>query len=345
MRFSPGTDMLVCDHCGNTQRVAGDTPRNMLAEVPLGRALSADLPDAQMEITRVTTCPNCAAEVAFEAGRHATECPFCATPVVADTGTNRHIKPRGVVPFALDEASARDAMTRWLGSLWFAPSGLQRYARRNRAMQGLFVPYWTFDARSRSRYRGERGTVYFVTQTVVRDGKRQTVQVPRVRWRAASGQVARDFDDVLVPATTSLPDSFLAGLAPWDLTALAPYTPAYLAGFTAEAYGVPLDRGHAAARKVMQRTILRDVRFDIGGDRQRVHDVASDFSAETFKHILLPVWVAAYKYRGETFRFVVNGQTGQVQGARPFSRIKIALAVLAGAILAAILGYIYATTQ
>src|SRR5690606_29949485 len=139
---------------------------------------------------------------------HAAECPFCATPVVTDTGTHRHIKPRGVLPFALTETQAREAMNDWLGRLWFAPNGLREYARKGRRMQGIYVPYWTFDADTKSAYRGERGTVYYETQTVMRDGRRETVQVQKIRWSAKSGRVARFFDDVLVLASRSLPKRF-----------------------------------------------------------------------------------------------------------------------------------------
>ena len=71
-----------------------------------------------------------------------------------------------------------------------------------------------------------------------------------------------------------------------------------------------------------------------------MHDINTQVSDVTFKHILLPVWLAAYKYRGKTYRFVVNGRTGRVQGERPWSAIKIALAVIVGLIVAAAAGYI-----
>ncbi len=346
LRFAPETGALVCDHCGNSERIDGAGFHfQPIAELDLRRGLSADLPADQMEETRVAQCPNCAAQVEFEGGKHATECPFCATPVVVDTGTNRHIKPRAVLPFAQTESTARDAMKDWLGSLWFAPNGLQEYARKGRKMQGIYVPYWTYDADTRSSYTGQRGTVYYVTQTVVRDGKRQQVRVPKVRWRSASGRVARFFDDVLVLASKSLPKKYTDALEPWDLSALEPYTPEYLAGFRAEAYAVSLEDGFAEARAHMDRVIERDVKFDIGGDRQRVHSINTDLSKLTFKHILLPVWLAAYKYRGKTYRFVVNGRTGRVQGERPYSAIKITIAVILGAIAAGIIGYIVAMNQ
>ena len=346
LRFDPRQGQMVCAHCGHMEPLdQGPWAAAKIRELDFNTALKGDLPAPEIEETRVSSCPNCAAEVAFDPAIHAKECPFCATPVVMDTGTHRHIKPRAVLPFALDEPTAHDAMNGWLGSLWFAPNGLQNYARKGRKMDGIYVPYWTYDADTSSRYSGERGTVYYQTRQVIRDGKPTTVKVAKVRWRAARGQVARFFDDVLILASKSLPKRFTDGLAPWDLAALEPYTPEYLAGFRAEGYAVTLEEGFTEARAVMDGTIRRDIKFDIGGDRQRIHQVDTQIRDVTFKHILLPVWLAAYKYRGETYRFVVNGRTGKVQGERPYSAIKIALAVIAGLCAAAAFGYFYATTQ
>ncbi|APE42831.1 primosomal protein N' (replication factor Y) - superfamily II helicase [Sulfitobacter alexandrii] len=343
LRYDPGAGRLVCDHCGNTQPLEGaSAPAGAIAELDLESGFAAALDAGEMQETRVTTCPNCAAQVEFDGTEHAKECPFCATPVVVDTGTTRQIKPRGVLPFALDEATARDAMTNWLGRLWFAPGGLQEYARKGRRMQGIYVPYWTYDADTKSAYRGERGTVYYVTRTVMRDGKRVQEQVPQIRWQPVSGRVGRFFDDVLVLASTALPKRYTDALEPWDLSALEPYAPEYLAGFRAEAYSVSLQDGFVQARAHMDRVIERDVRFDIGGDRQRIHGIETQLGNLTFKHILLPVWLAAYKYRGKTYRFVVNGRTGRVQGERPYSAIKIAFAVILGLAAAAIIGYLAA---
>jgi DNA-directed RNA polymerase subunit RPC12/RpoP len=346
-RFEPGRGALICDHCGNTGALEGTgaSTAKAIDELDFRAALDAELPQSEIEETRVSKCPNCAAQVEFDADVHATECPFCATPVVTDTGAHRHIKPRGVLPFALTEPEARTAMTDWLGGLWFAPNGLQDYARKGRSMQGIYVPYWTFDADTRSAYTGERGTVYYETRTVMRDGKPQTVQVAKVRWRSARGKVARFFDDVLVLASTSLPKRFTDALEPWDLSEMEPYAPEFLAGFRAEGYAIGLEDGFVEARAYMDRIIARDIKFDIGGDRQRIHTVDTQLGAITFKHVLLPVWLAAYKYRGETYRFVVNGRTGRVQGERPWSKGKIAIAVLAGLIVAGIIGFVLATQQ
>ncbi len=347
LRFEPGATRLVCTHCGHVQEIPAlprHAQKDALGELDLAAALRGGLSDLAMEEPRTVRCDGCGALVEFQGAEHARECPFCATPVVVGTGTNRQIKPQAVLPFRLGEGEARAAMTKWLGRLWFAPNGLVEYARKGRPMNGIYTPYWTFDAASRSRYAGARGTYYYETRTVTVtvNGKpeRRQEQVRKIRWSPASGWVTRDFDDVLVLGSTSLPAGYTEALAPWDLSALEGYRTDYLAGFTAEGYTVPLDEAHGKARVIMDRVIRDDVRRAIGGDEQRIDRIDSQFSLETFKHVLLPVWLAAYKYNGRTYRFVVNGQTGKVQGERPWSAWKIAFAVVVAVAVAATVAWL-----
>ena len=137
MRFAPGGDKLICDFCGHESALTGGFTGGAIRELDFRKALDAQLPEAETEETRILSCPNCGARFEFDADVHATECPFCATPIVTDTGTQRQIKPRGLLPFALEERDARKAMTDWLGRLCFAPGGLQDYARKGRKMQGI----------------------------------------------------------------------------------------------------------------------------------------------------------------------------------------------------------------
>ncbi len=340
LRYNPTSSHLACVHCGETEALdlSGVKP---VVEQDFNSALQKGVPAQDIEETQVTPCPNCGAQVEFDAFEKAKECAFCATPVVGASAPHRHIKPRGILPFALTEEEARKEMTQWLGGLWFAPNGLQKYARKGRKIRGIYLPYWTFDAQTKSQYHGQRGDDYFVNKTVMRDGKPTTVQERRTKWRHVSGRVARFFDDILVLASPSLPEKFTKDLAPWDLSEMEPYLPDYLAGFEAEAYSVELEDGYVIAAKHMERVILRDVKFDIGGDRQRVHDINTQISDVTFKHVLLPIWMAAYKYKGKSYRFVVNGRTGRVQGERPYSIWKIASATALALIVAGIAGYLY----
>lgn len=369
LAFRPGQQSLVCDWCGHRQQIGPGTARAPgrhsddssddaalqwaetkpalspgLEEIPLekGLALYRGVEDI-VQTVRTLSCPNCGAQVDLDDDHHASACPFCATPVVTDTGPTRRIKPQGVLPFALTEAEARAAMKSWLGSLWFAPSALTAYARKARRLTGVYSPFWTFDSDTTSGYRGQRGDAHYVTVQSMQNvnGKSQMVsrQERRIRWTPVSGQVARQFNDMLIPASTALPPRFAEAMKPWDLSALAEYDPAFLSGFEAEGYTVALADGHEAARRQMAQIIHQDARRAIGGDEQRVDHIDSRFANETFKHVLLPIWSAAYRYNGKSYRFVVNGQTGKVMGERPWSVWKIGAAVAVA--LVALAAFLY----
>ena len=331
LRFQPGTTALRCPHCGHEEPIPD--ARGAIPELDLREAADQAAPEAPMEELRVVQCQSCGAQVEFQEDIHAKVCPFCAAPIVTDTGLRRFIKPQAQLPFLLTEEAARAEMTRWLGRLWFAPSNLTAYARAGRSMDGIYVPYWTYDAETRTEYSGQRGTVHYETRpvTVVVNGRSQTQmqQVARVTWRQARGRVARTFDDVLVLGSKSLPKRYTDAIAPWDLSALSAYEPRFLAGFRAEGYTIPVEEAYGEAAEIMREVIRQDIRRDIGGDQQRIGAMETAVGALTFKHVLLPVWLAAYRYRGKTYRFVVNGRTGAIEGERPYSSVKIFLFVFA----------------
>lgn len=338
LRYAPELDALKCAHCGYDEKIPED--RGRTPELDLRAVERHALPPSATEAMRIAQCPSCGARIEFDAEIHAKECPFCASPIVTHTGIERQIKPQAQLPFLISERQARDGLRAWLGRLWLAPSDLKAYARADRALDGIYIPYWTYDAETRSTYTGQRGTIHHVTRpaTVVVNGRRQTVmqQQAEIRWAPAAGRVARNFDDVLVLGARSLPKTFTDRLEPWDLSALTTYDPRFLAGFRAEGYTVAVDEAYGEARRMMNAVIESDVRRDIGGDQQRIGRIETDVGALSFKHVLLPIWVAAYRYRGRSFRFVVNGRTGAVQGERPWSSWKIG-AVIALAIVVAIL--------
>ncbi len=340
MRFDPEANKLKCPYCGHEQDFDGEGQSGLAnTEQDFQAALDNELPEEDIEENRITDCSNCGAQVEFEGDTYSKECPFCASPIVVEPRMSKQIKPKGVMPFVLSEDKARDAMTEWLGKLWFAPGNLQEYAKKGRKMQGVYVPYWTYDAQSESDYVGERGTYYYVTETytATENGKSvtKTRQVRKTRWHRVSGHVSKFFDDILVLASKSLPKRFTDKLAPWDLSALMDYSPSYIAGHSAEAYTVELAEGFAEAEAIMEREIRALVHRQIGGDEQRINALNTALSKLTYKHVLLPVWLAAYKYQGKTYRFVVNGQSGKVKGERPWSKAKIALAVLGGIVVVA----------
>jgi DNA-directed RNA polymerase subunit RPC12/RpoP len=331
VEFAPGTDSLECPYCG--QRTAIPAGEALIEEQDFLSVTAADLgADGETEEVTSVQCQSCGALVEPSPHHEAFPCPYCGSSIVTTEKSQRLIKPQALLSFRIERARATELFRTWIGRLWFAPNALKKLARIDGRLQGLYAPYWTYDADTISRYSGQRGDNYTVTRTrtVVRGGKtvRETYQAVEIRWRPASGTVSRDFDDVLVVGSSSLPRDLAEELEPWDLENLAPYTDEYLSGFLAERYQVDVKSGWVRARERMESVIRQDVNRDIGGDHQRIHSLRTDHSAVTFKHVLLPMWICSYRYRSEIYRFLVNARTGEVQGQRPWSWVKITLTAL-----------------
>ena len=150
------------------------------------------------------------------------------------------------------------------------------------------------------------------------------------------------FDDVCVLASQSLPDHVTRALEPWDLNNLTPYKDGFVSGFQTECYQTDVQQGFDLSKSVMEETIKTTIRQQIGGDTQHINTIHVVYRDITFKHILLPIWISAYKYNTKVFHFIINGRSGEVQGQRPYSAIKIALAVIA---VLVIVGVIYSLSQ
>lgn len=345
-RFAPDHRALECGYCGETTPI-GPIPGTVREQDFVEWLDAGGAERVATRSERVLPCDRCGATTTIDESVRSTECAFCGHPLVADPVTCHQIPVTGVLPFRIDRGAARDRLRRWLGSLRFAPSGLVKRIRSDDPLQGIYSPHWTFDTATSSRYRGQRGDHYWVTQTmtVMVNGRPQvqTTQVRRTRWSPASGRVRRDFDDVLVLATDSLPTRYAAELAPWGLHEVEPYDPRFLAGFRAETYRVPLRAGFERAKALMDPAIRERVRRDIGGDEQRISHLDTTYREVTFKHLLTPIWISTYRYRDRAFTFLVNGRTGEVQGQRPYSAWKIAGAILLG--LALIAGIAWVASQ
>jgi hypothetical protein len=336
MQFSPEAGQLKCAHCGQTQAlIAG----SKVVAHDFNEAAAGNLMQPITAKAVQVTCSGCGSVVAFEPPEVAGNCSFCGTAIVAQPkAADPLIAPDGVLPFAVPKPSALERLQQWLKSRWFAPNALKRLARPE-GFNGVYLPYWTYYCHTDSTYTGERGEHYYTTETYTENGETRTREVQHTRWYSASGSVSGDFNNVLVPATTAVPEDRLNKLEPWDVNALCGYEPGYLAGFRAQRYQLELAQGFEKAKAVMAREIDGWVRQDIGGDEQRVLSVNTIFSRIFFLHLLLPVWIGAYQFQGKIYHIVVNARTGDVEGERPYSPWKIGL--LVAAIIAVVLLYFY----
>jgi ribosomal protein S27E len=335
MVFDPETGGLKCPYCGHAEAVSA-ARSSKLQPHPFDEAASRAEPLAPNAVQ--ATCDGCGSTVVFEPPEVAGTCPFCGNAIVMQPkAADPLIAPDAVLPAGIAKSAAQTQVRKWLASRWFAPNALKQLAQQE-GINGVYLPFWTYMADADSRYTGERGEHYWDTEVYTDtddQGRRvqRERQVQRTRWYPASGRVARHFDDVLIPATRSVNEARLMALEPWGLESLRPYEPAYLAGFKAQRYQVELDEGFEKAKHIMAGIIQGDVERDIGGDEQRVFSINTDYANVMFEHLLLPVWIGAYRFQQKVYQVAVNARTGEVQGERPYSVVKIALLVAAVVLL------------
>jgi LSD1 subclass zinc finger protein len=337
LEYHPGVADLKCAYCDHVQHIPQDAGE--IRELDFARfARQADVSEAVLSgQTSEKRCVACGATVQFAPEIATDQCPFCDSPLEPEPrAASPQMQPQGVLPFGIDQSQAENHFRQWVKSRWFAPNRFKRTAELHHIF-GLYVPHWTYDAMTWSYYTGQRGTVYYVTVGSGKNRRRQR----RVRWTPVSGRVDHFFNDVTVCGSKSLPRPLVDSLEPWGLTELKPFRPEYLKGFRTERYQLGSPEGFVMAREKMDQRIQSLIRSDIGGDEQRITDVNTHIDNVTFKLVLLPMWVSAYRYGAKVHQVVVNGRTGKVEGTRPYSAVKITLAVLAGLLaLAAFIGFI-----
>jgi LSD1 subclass zinc finger protein len=329
LTYQPGTRHLACAYCGAANEITEAIVSVRIEETDYEAYLKIEPVSAETEQVETVQCSNCGASTTLQPGIVSDRCPFCDTPlVIANAGNSIMIRPHYLLPFHVDRKEAAAGFKKWCNRLWFAPSDLVKKVSADK-LTGIYLPYRTFDAETATHYTGQRGTYYYTTEsyTVTENGQTvtKTREVRHTAWSSATGVVNNLFDDLLVLASFSLPEKYSRKLEPWDLHELVTYNEKFLSGFRTETYRTDVQTGFNGAKQMMVPDIEETIVGDIGGDEQRIDDYDTQYYNVTFKQILLPLWISTYRYNNKVYRFMVNARTGEVQGERPYSALKIIL--------------------
>jgi Zn finger protein HypA/HybF involved in hydrogenase expression len=325
-RWDPARKALVCPYCGTVAPGELASDGSKIREID--RSLGTDDRGWQTERTAVK-CQSCQAICVFEPKHVAQRCEFCGSAqLVAYEETKAPIRPESLLPFKISESDIRESIRKWYASRWFAPNRLKRGALTD-TVHGLYIPYWTFDAQVHAAWTAEAGHHYFESESYTdSNGRSQTRQVQRTRWVSAAGDLEHFFDDELVPATVGVPPDLLRKVEPFPTAELVPYDASYVSGWVVEQYQIDLVAAAQQAQSEMKEKVNALCAAEVPGDTYRNLHVEADFSAQTFKHMLVPVWMLTYTFGAAVYAVVVNGYTGAIAGRYPKSWIKIALLVL-----------------
>jgi len=334
-QWNAAKQALVCPFCGTVSPAKIDAT-GAIQEHDLVTALRG-IPDDQRgwQAEKVSVkCQSCQAITVFDAGRVGQRCDFCgSSSLIPVDQIKAPIRPESLLPFKAAESAVRDKIRAWYSSLWFAPNRMKSAAHTD-TVKGFYLPYWTFDAQVAADWTAQSGYHYYETESYTDgDGKRQTRQVQRTRWEPSWGHVDQFFDDELVPASVGAQPALLRKIEPFPTHDVVPYDPGYLAGWVVEQYQIDLVNAANLARDDMQKKITQLCAQAVPGDTYSDLQVNANYDAQTFKHILLPVWLLVYNYDGKAFQVVVNGFTGAISGNYPKSWIKITLAVFCALVL------------
>jgi hypothetical protein len=331
-QWNPAKQALVCPYCGNVSPAQLNQATGEIQEHDLVTALRDYAQERRgWKTERIAVkCQSCQAISVFEPGRVAQRCNFCgSSAIVPSTEIKAPIQPESLLPFKLGEDQVRDSIHQWYRTRWFAPGRLKSAALTD-TVRGVYLPYWTFDAQAHADWAAESGYYYYTTESY-RDanGQTQTRQVQHTRWEPSAGAVDHFFDDELVSASIGVASDLLGKIEPFPTKQLVAYDPGYLAGWVVEQYQIDLIAAAQRSRERMDAELRNMCAAQVPGDTYRNLQAQPRYSNQTFKHILVPIWLLTFNYGSKTFQAVVNGYTGQIGGKYPLSWVKILLLVLA----------------
>jgi len=335
--WHPRRQVLACAYCETESPYEIDADGE-IREIDLVRTLR-EMPDelrGWKAEKRTVACRSCKAVSVFDPTRVGQNCDFCGSPELVDyEEIKAPIRPQSLLPFKVSAEQIRESLRRWFKGRWFAPGALKSKAMVD-TVHGVYIPYWTFDAQADCPWQAESGHYYYTSETY-RDsqGRTQTRQVRHVRWRPASGRVEHAFDDQPVSGTHGVDATLLDKIEPFPTTELVPYDTAYLSGFVVEHYRVVLVDAAQQARQAMEQHLERLCAERVPGDTYRNLQISPVYSEQTFKHILVPVWLLTYTYRNTPFQIVANGYTGEIAGRYPKSFWKIFFLIMTAVVVIA----------
>ena len=318
---------LKCTHCGYYEAPKSETVGKGAQQFEFTIETMERAIYGWGEARKALECQNCGAEITLPVQAMTATCPFCASSKVVHRPASQDIlRPKFLIPFKIEEQVCMKIAREWLGSTWMTPKEL-RQAAMVADFIPIYLPFWTFDATATSKWQAEVGHTreerYYDRSS--HEWKTRTKTV----WRWESGQVQLPFDDVLIQGTRFISRLLLGRINVYKFDGLVPYEPSYLAGFQAQSFDITLESAWEESRSEMREVTRRECIAKASSLKIRNFSMDLDFDGETWRYILLPVYVASYVYSGRAYQALLNGQSGEISGQRPVNWKKVWLVIAA----------------
>ena len=319
--WNPAKQALVCPFCGTTSPAKLDAATGGIVEHDLVTALRGITDDKRGWQTekRYVKCQSCQAISVLDPQRQAQRCDFCGSAqLVPYEQTKDAFRPESLLPFKVTEDKARDGIRAWYGRLWLAPNKLKRTALTD-TVKGIYLPYWTFDAKVDARMDGG-GRVTTITRRnriPTAAGDRRRGRCSTCAGRARQGSSSISSTTISSARRWACMRRCCAGSSRFRPASSKPTTRVmWRAGSSSDIRSTwSLPRRRRAT--IWMRKLRQMCAAQIPGDTYRNLDVRANYSGQTFKHILAPVWLLSYHFGTKAFQAVMNGFTGTVAGEYP----------------------------
>ncbi|RLD04702.1 MAG: hypothetical protein DRI56_10785 [Chloroflexota bacterium] len=311
--FNIQTQKVQCAYCGYEREVTGQQAAD-IAEQVLDFVLPTHRGHHWAESQRQLSCQRCGAVSLWPVGQRATHCPYCGSNQLIETSeTPNLVDPQVIGVMEIEKKEAVERINTWLGKGWFAPDDLSTSAKQTR-LHSAYYPFWTFDGTLEVHWRCE-----------VQEGYGRNAQ-----WVARTGIEFEMFDDVLISGNESLSTKTITEIEPFKLKEVVEFKPEYLAGWPALTYDTPLAKASLLARKRVIKKVRRNLHAKVVPNKQKrgLQTGGVHWMDMTFKHVLLPLWIGSYWYKGKRYQVLINGQTGKINGEKPRDTAKTAGIVL-----------------
>lgn len=328
-RFDISAGGVACEHCGFQTK-------SKAVKVGLGAAVfeftleSLNQSEKGWGVDRQEfDCQSCGAVISTEAQAISNTCPFCGSQSVhIHSASGESLRPGYIIPFKIKNDILAQNTRQWLGKGWFHPDQLVRHVGIER-FKGIYLPFWTFNTDIRSQWKAEVG--YDRQESYYNSSTHSNETRTRTDWRWETGQNQISIENLAVPGTARLSRNILDRIQPFNFSELMTYSADFLAGWNALSYDISLQTAWEDGKKKMREKAKSACNSQIHGDHTRNFSMNADFSDESWRYMLLPVYLATYRYENKVFQVMVNGQTGQVAGQKPVAWWKVWTAI--GAIL------------
>ncbi len=322
--FEPNSQKMKCLYCGGLFEINNNS---IAQERELDELLkSGDV----WEEAEVYQCKTCGAKEVISKQEVSVKCAFCGTNNIIKSEELPGIKPQGVTPFKLDKTKASEIAVKWAKKKFYAPRNFKKSVKAEN-LHGLYNPVFTFDSQTISSYRGRLGKNYVKYR--FRDGKR--VAYTETRYFNISGSQDLLFDDLLVQASSTIPNNIIKSIEPFPTKKAMAYSTEYLRGYSASTYNKSGEECWKECKTTMHQRIESAIlkRYD--------YDVKVSLSIDTkylnsqYKYVLVPIYVGHYTYKQKLYNFYINGYSGRIGGKTPVSKLKVGLTVLLSLLLIA----------